>query len=238
MPTTLTRHPGAPTGTERNRYGETPPKVGMLVARRKVGPREGRRNGKVTNQSWRFFQAFLKAPRVVASMIPSSPFLERRVVESARLTPEAVVVELGSGTGGTTRALLRALGPGGRLIAIERTRAFVDALEQIGDRRLTVLHGCASSLEEALAAEGFERADAVISGIPFSTLPPPLARSIVAGVHRVLAPDGRFVAYQFSDRVADYVRPVLGQPHVDHVLRNVPPLKIFTWERSRSSVAA
>lgn len=192
----------------------------------------------MTAESWKFFQAFLKAPRVVASMIPSSPFLERRVVNAARLRPDAAVVELGSGTGGTTRALLTALGPAGRLIAIERTREFVAALEQIGDRRLTVVHGCASSLPEALAAAGLERVDAVISGIPFSTLPPPLARNIVDAIDDALAPNGRFVAYQFSDRVADYAKPVLGAPRVDHELRNVPPLKIFTWEKRHSSVAA
>ena len=62
------------------------------------------------SQSWTFFQAFLKSPRVVASMIPSSPFLERRLVEAGRLATAATVVELGSGTGGTTRAMLEALG--------------------------------------------------------------------------------------------------------------------------------
>lgn len=192
----------------------------------------------MSSRSWTFFQAFLKSPRVVASLIPSSPFLERRVVENARVASARTVVELGSGTGGTTRALLAAMGPGSRLVAIERTGEFVTALEQILDPRLEVVHGCASTICAELERLELGSADAVISGIPFSTLPPDLAHTIIDEVHRALSPDGRFVAYQFSERVADYARPVLGPPGVQHELRNVPPLRVFTWDKSASTAAA
>ena len=192
----------------------------------------------MSSQSWTFFQAFLKHPRVVASMIPSSPFLERRLVEAARITTADVVVELGSGTGGTTRALLRSMGPRARLLAIERTGEFVTALSRIDDPRLEVIHGCASSIAEELQSRGLGAADAVVSGIPFSTLPPELAHTIADEVHRVLAPGGRFVAYQFTDRVAEYARPLLGRPKIQHEVRNVPPLRVFIWEKAADSAAA
>jgi phospholipid N-methyltransferase len=192
----------------------------------------------MSSQSWTFFQAFLKSPRVVASMIPSSPFLERRVVEAARLSTASAAVELGSGTGGTTRALLAALGPQSRLLAIERTEEFVTALTRIGDPRLEVVHGCASTVVAELARRGLRAVDAVISGIPFSTMPPDLARSIIEEIHRALTPRGRFVAYQFTDRVAEYARPVFGRPRVQHELRNVPPLRIYTWEKRADTAAA
>lgn len=192
----------------------------------------------MSSQSWTFFQAFLKSPRVVASMIPSSAFLERRVVEAARLEGARVVVELGSGTGGTTRALLDALPRNARLLAIERTGEFVEALRAIDDPRLEVVNGCASRIVDELTRLGLGPADAVISGIPFSTLPPELAETISREVHRALTRHGRFVAYQFTDRVADYSRPVFGRPRVEHELRNVPPLKVFTWEKTTDSAAA
>lgn len=192
----------------------------------------------MTSQSWRFFQAFLKSPRVVASMVPSSPFLERRLVDAARVATANVVVELGSGTGGTTRALLASMSPGGRLVAIERTAEFVAGLSRTGDSRLHVIHGCASTIRTELDRLGVDSADAVVSGIPFSTLPPDLAGTIVSEVHAALSPGGRFVAYQFTDRVADYTAPVMGAPSVQHELRNVPPLKIFTWEKAVDTAAA
>jgi hypothetical protein len=62
-------------------------------------------------------------------------------------------------------------------------------------------------------------------------MPEPLARRIIQAVHGALVPGGRFVAYQFSDRVADYARPVLGAPAVEHELYNIPPMRVFTWQK-------
>ena len=50
-----------------------------------------------------FFHGFLKKPGQVGSIIPSSRFLERRIVRAAGIQRARLVVELGPGTGGTTR---------------------------------------------------------------------------------------------------------------------------------------
>lgn len=183
------------------------------------------------NDNWTFFQAFLKSPRVVASAIPSSSFLKRRIVEAADPANARLVVELGAGTGGTTRSLLEALSPGGRLLAIERTDDFIDNLGRIDDTRFELVHGCASSICVELKRRDYPGADAVISGIPFSTMPPVLATEIIEAIYMALRPGGRFVAYQWTDRVADYARPVMGPPVVQHELLNVPPLRVFTWHK-------
>ncbi|HLU07466.1 MAG TPA: methyltransferase domain-containing protein [Woeseiaceae bacterium] len=183
------------------------------------------------NDNWTFLRAFLKSPRVVGSAIPSSSFLERKIVTAAEAETASVLVELGVGTGGTTRSLLKAMQPKARLLAIERTSEFVDMLQHTIDPRLEVVHGCASSIKAEMNERGYLNADAVVSGIPFSTLPKDLAAEIVRAIHQVLAPGGRFVAYQFTDRVADYMRPVMGTPEVEHELRNVPPVRLFTWRK-------
>lgn len=190
------------------------------------------------NDTWRFFQAFMKSPRVVASVVPSSAFLKRRIVEAADLPRAEVVVELGAGTGGTTLSLLEAMGKGSHLIAIERTADFVPGLEAIADERFEIVHGCASSIGEQLASRGHEGADAVISGIPFSTMPAELCREIVEAIHGALKPGGRFVAYQFTDAVASYMRPVMGAPSIQHEVLNVPPMRVFTWEKKRADLDA
>lgn len=189
----------------------------------------------MNGESWTFFRAFLRAPLVVASVTPSSSFLTSRVIAAAEPASAEVVVELGPGTGGITRSLLAAMGPEGRLIAIERTPEFVEGLGRIGDRRLSVVNACASSIGEELARRGLKAADAVVSGIPFSTLPAPLAEDIVRAVFAALGPGGRFVAYQVSDRVAEYARPVMGEPTVEFELRNVPPTRVFTWRSRHAS---
>jgi len=171
-------------------------------------------------------------------MVPSSPFLERRLVQAARLKTAETVVEIGSGTGGTTRALLSAMNDDSRLLAIERTAEFVPALKRLDDPRLTVVHGCASNLLAEVRRHGLGAPDAVVSGVPFSTLPEQLARHIVAEVQAALGVHGRFVAYQLSGRVSDYAGPLFGQPQIEQELRNIPPMRVFTWVKPDAALAA
>jgi len=94
-----------------------------------------------------FLQGFLKSPKQVGSIIPSSRFLERRIVRAAEIANASLVVELGPGTGGTTRALLRALSPKARLLAIEIDPRFVELLRRRPDPRLIVHEGSAAAVE-------------------------------------------------------------------------------------------
>lgn len=181
--------------------------------------------------NWTFFRAFLKAPRTVASVIPSSAFLEKRVIRAANIASAGVVVEFGTGTGGLTRAMLKAMRPDANLLAIERTAAFIPGIEQIGDPRLDVVNACASTVVAELARRGHAGADAIVSGIPFSTMPEDVSEKIALAIGDALNPGGRFVAYQFSDRVADYLRPVMGEPEIENEVRNIPPVRVFTWQK-------
>ena len=82
-----------------------------------------------------------------------------------------------------------------------------------------------------LAAHRLPAPDAVISGIPFSTMPPEVADRIAAAIARVLAPGGRFVAYQVRAHVARYTTPYLGAPQQQWEWINLPPVRVFTWAR-------
>ena len=180
-----------------------------------------------------FFRGFLKRPKEVGSVIPSSRFLERRIVRSAALSEANLVVELGPGTGGTTRALLRALAPGAKLLAIEINPHFAKLLrEHITDPRLIVHEGSAAEIREALDAHGLTSPDVILSGIPFSTMPRSLGLDILASVRDTLAPNGRFVAYQFRDRVETLGREVFGRGSSQLELRNVPPMRVYRWDKS------
>ena len=180
-----------------------------------------------------FFQAFLRRPKEVGSIIPSSRFLMRRVVREARVDRARLVVELGPGTGGSTRALLRTMRPDATLLAIEINPRFARLIAaSIPDPRLIVHAGSAEDIAGALAAHGLPAPDVVLSGIPFSTMPRSLGLSIVSEVHRVLSPGGRFVAYQVRDRVELLGREVFGPARVQTELLNVPPMRVYRWVKS------
>ncbi|MFQ5415511.1 MAG: class I SAM-dependent methyltransferase [Myxococcota bacterium] len=181
-----------------------------------------------------FLQGFLARPREVGSIIPSSRFLERRIVKTAAVTNARVLVELGPGTGGTTRALLRAMRPDAHLLAIEVNPRFVELLGEIDDPRLIVHHGSAADISAALDRYELTTPDVILSGIPFSTIERRTGRDILRSVHDSLHPGGLFVAYQLRDRVGSLGREVFGPARVQTELFNVPPMRVYRWEKVAS----
>jgi phospholipid N-methyltransferase len=178
-----------------------------------------------------FFTGFLKRPREVGSIIPSSRFLERRVTRTAGLGTAKLVVELGPGTGGTTRSFLRAMKPDAKLLAIEINPHFVGVLRRNPDPRLIVHHGSATDLRPILDKHELPAPDAILSGIPFSTMPRALGREILRAVHDVLEPGGCFVAYQVRDVVEGLGNEVFGHASKQTELLNVPPMRVYRWEK-------
>ena len=183
-----------------------------------------------------FLRAFLARPTEVASVVPSSVRLERRILRLADLASARCVVELGPGTGGTTRALLAALPPQARLLAIELNTDLAQRLQsRIRDPRLIVHHGSALALAEILERWHLPAPDAAVSGIPFSILPTEIAQGVAAAIRDRLAPGGRFVAYQFRDHVAGYLTPLMGPPRREWEWFNAPPVRVFRWVKPLSS---
>jgi phospholipid N-methyltransferase len=185
-----------------------------------------------------FGRGFLAHPRQVGSIVPSSHVLEQRLVRAAGLAQARTVVELGPGTGGTTRAFLRALRPDARLLAIELSPTFHARLvDSLRDSRLIVQLGSAEQLAEMLQTWRLPSPDAVLSGIPFSTMPPAVGQAIAASIAACLAPGGRFVAYQVRGHVADVVAPYLGAPALAWEWFNVPPLRVYRWVKPAALTA-
>lgn len=181
-----------------------------------------------------FAQQFFRHPLQIGSIIPSSSFLERRVIAAADLASAEVVIELGPGTGGMTQAMLRALPPGARLLSIEINPRFHEQVSRIGDERLIAHLGSAAEIREIAASHGLGLPDAIVSGIPFSTMPQALGERILAEISASLADTGRFVAYQFNPRVAALGKPVLGTPQVAMELLNIPPMRVFRWAKAQA----
>lgn len=178
-----------------------------------------------------FLLGFLRRPGLVGSVVPSSRFLERRLINIANIGKARLVVELGPGTGGTTRAILDALPKDSRLLAIEIDPQFASLLRSDPDPRLTVHLGSAEHIRETLAAYSLSRPDVIVSGIPFSTMSPGLGQRILHALWSSLAPGGRFVAYQFRGQVALIGRELLGKPNIEVELLNVPPVRVYCWRK-------
>ncbi|PRH81842.1 class I SAM-dependent methyltransferase [Arenimonas caeni] len=186
--------------------------------------------------TWTFFRQWLKNPRGVAAISPSSRQLARQMMSEL---PNGArrVVELGGGTGVFTRALLdHGISPRD-LLVLELNEELHQHLQRHFPQ---VQVACADARDLGAVARqhGFDEsspADAVVSGLGLLSMPRPTQQAILAAAFDCLQPEGRFV--QFTYGPANPVnREVLDD--LDLVARrgsftwwNVPPATVYVYSR-------
>jgi len=185
----------------------------------------------------RFLKQWVKNPREMGSITPSSRFLTREVVERIDFSRARYIAELGPGTGVFTQAILERLAPDGQLLAVDTNPAFIEQLRrEMPDPRLHPVEGSAERIDALVAEAGWPRVDAVISGIPYSLLPKPVMRGILQATRRALGESGGlFVGYQYSRMLRPHLLDVFGNVHYRSVLLNLPPAFVYTCRVRPSS---
>lgn len=200
------------------------------------------RNSKSSSPGYRrsaalFARNFLKHPKMLGSLIPSSRFLIGRVLSQVDWEKAQVIVEYGPGVGTFTAQILKRMRSDATLLAFETNCDFVQYLrDSFRDPRLHVIHGSAADVDLLLRRLQREHADYVLSGIPFSTMPEEVRDSILRTTHSVLRPDGAFLVYQFSRAVLPYLQRIFGHVYRDFELLNIMPAQVFYCRRNGEPV--
>lgn len=186
-----------------------------------------------------FLGKFLRNPRNVGSVIPSSRALAREMARAVPVDARAVVVELGPGTGALTRQVMEVLAPGERFLAIEIDPEFCEKLRARWPG-IDCECGSAADLPKMLAARRWDGVNHVLSGLPFASLPSAISRAILAAVAQSLLPGGTFSTFQyvhafatppavkFRAQMADAFGPAMSR---QLVIRNFPPAFVLTWKK-------
>ena len=192
---------------------------------------------RTVNPRWQFLRGFLKNPVMVGSVIPSSRVLIEKMLGPVDWSATKVFVEYGPGVGTFTRPILDKLGPDAKLVAIDTNAEFTEFLrESINDERLVAVTGSAADVERILSDRGLDAADFVLSGLPFSTLPPGIGEQIAEATARVIRPGGAFLVYQFSPKVLNFIKPWFERIDRGFEWINVPPATLFwAWREPKQS---
>jgi phospholipid N-methyltransferase len=194
-----------------------------------------RRDRRTPSPQWQFLRGFLKNPVMVGSIIPSSRILIEKMLERVDWENTKLFVEYGPGVGTFTRPILDLLGPDAKLVTIDTNPDFTKYLARsIDDPRLIAVTGSAADVEQILADRGLGEADYVVSGLPFSTLPPGVGDAIAAATAKVIRIGGAFLVYQFSPKVLDFIKPHFQRIDRGFEWINVPPATLFwAWREDR-----
>lgn len=164
--------------------------------------------------------------------MPSSDKLISRMLAPVDWANCKVFVEYGPGVGTFCGPILDRLAPDAQLIAIDTNPDFIGYLRDgIRDSRFSAVHGSAADVEQIVRDHGAESADFILSGLPFSTLPPGVGETIAAATRRAIRPGGAFLVYQFNPRVKNFLTPHFDR--IDQAMEwwNVPPAQLWwAWK--------
>jgi phosphatidylethanolamine/phosphatidyl-N-methylethanolamine N-methyltransferase len=186
-----------------------------------------------------FLLEFLRDPLTVGAVAPSGTALAGAATATVPRTGSPVVVELGPGTGAFTGAIQRRLAGRGRHIAVEVNPRFA--------RRLAARHPGvdvvttdAADLAAVLAQRGLDRADVVVSGLPWAAFAERRRRDLLGAVVTALPPHGVFTTFAYAHtRWTPPARRLLRslRSGFDEVVvggtawANVPPARVYYCRR-------
>ncbi len=143
-----------------------------------------------------FFRQFLRSPRSIGAVMPSSPALARAMLAPIDFPSARAIVEFGPGTGAFTREIVTRLAPGCRYLGIELNHRFVHELTRAFPR-LDFVQGSVADLGEILAEQRIGAVDAIVCGLPWATLPVSLQDTVFSAMRTALRPQAVFVTFGY-----------------------------------------
>lgn len=176
-----------------------------------------------------FFRQWLRSPKSMGSILPSSMSLARAVAAAAAWEPGQTVVELGAGTGAISQGLLERGIPSEAITMIELDESLYDYLRNRFPG-VRVVHGDATRLSEIVAEQQIDHVSTVVSGLPMINMPFDFHQAIVTESFKSMKPGGFILQYSYSP-----IRPIpakkLGVKAeiVRFVIRNVPPAAVWRF---------
>ncbi len=173
---------------------------------------------------WQFVREFVRHPRQIGAVCPSSPVLARQM---AGLVPpgRGLVVELGPGGGAVTAALLHSGVAARDLVLVERSEALARQLA----RRfpgVCLIRGDAACLAsfEALQRRPVR---AIVSSLPLRSLPADDVRRILDQISTIATPGTLFIQFSYALRRSyEGMAQGFSREHAQVVWRNIPPARI------------
>lgn len=168
---------------------------------------------------------FLRNPKRVGSLLPSSKWLAQKVVSSVPWNEVRSIAELGSGTGAITRLIQQNIS--------DRTKVFLFERDPGMRKRLNStypdfeLNSNASYLYKKIDQDGLQSVDCIICGLPFFNFSNEMRDRILEQIQSSLKPGGVLIVYQFSLQMKRTLNKHFIVENITFVPFNSPPAFVY-----------
>ena len=178
-----------------------------------------------------FFKLWLKNPKALGAVLPTSKVTADRMADVARIGEDKHVLELGPGSGIITRSLLARGIASKNLHLVEFTSEFVETLRQ-NYHGVNVMEGDAFYLDKVISGHFSGKFDTIVSGLPLLNFTLRQRIQLLNKALDLLEPGRPFVQFSYGWRPP--IPPRSGPYSVellDWVFRNIPPAKVWIYRR-------
>jgi phosphatidylethanolamine/phosphatidyl-N-methylethanolamine N-methyltransferase len=179
-----------------------------------------------------FIRSWIEKPISMGAVTPSGKMLARAMARPVDADAPGPVIELGSGTGAVTKALVEHGIAPSRLVLVEFNPSFCRLL-RTRYPEATVIQGDAYRIEHLLGGLLREPVAAVVSGLPLQTKPFRQRTRLIDEAFELMAPDAPFVQFTYA-----MVTPIPKRAshkifaHASELVwQNLPPARVWVYRK-------
>lgn len=177
----------------------------------------------------KFLIEYVKSPRTVGAVAPSSEKLAERMVNDIEFKNAKFIVEYGPGTGVFTDKLVKNKRKDTILILLEYNQEFCKELKEKYNNydNILIINDSAQNIDKYLDRYNIEKVDYVVSGLPFASLPKKVSSEILNKTRNILGNGGSFITFQYTLLKKEYISSYFRNIDYERVLINIPPAYVL-----------
>lgn len=176
-----------------------------------------------------FLYKFLRSPRQIGSVTPSSKFLAQKMMEPVPWNKTQSIAELGAGTGAITQYIQAAKSRSTKVLLFEKDPYMRKELEQQYPE-FSSYSDC-HNLQLNVRREAIEQLDCIISGLPFANFSQAMRDKLMEQILISLKDDGLFIAFQYSLQMRAQLSQYFEIKKITFVPLNVPPAFVYVCRK-------
>ncbi len=179
-----------------------------------------------------FLNTFLKNPKQIGSITPSSRFLKNSMLKNINFRKAKYIVEYGAGTGILTREILAKTRKDAIIFCFEVNKKLYKYLKNsFNDPRLFIINDSAENIKKYLESYNIPEIDYILSSLPFSNLSRQKKVRIITATLEVLNNSGKFILYRYSNNFKQYLQYYFRKISTIFVPLNLPPTFVYVCQK-------